>query len=65
MLGSAIGLFLTKTESTIPDEIEQLAHQRWEAKNNKNYQLADQLRDQIQNAGYKLEDTPDGFRVRK
>ena len=63
-LGQAIGLFLSNTQSDIPDNIQQLAQQRWDAKKAKNYELADQLRHQIQESGYVLDDTAEGFRVR-
>ncbi len=62
-LGQAIGLFHSQS-TDIPETIQVLAQQRWDAKKSRDYQRADQLRDEIQNAGYILEDTPDGFRVR-
>ncbi len=49
----------------IPSDIIQLAEQRIQAKNAKDYQLADQLRDQIQDAGYKMQDTKDGYELIK
>lgn len=63
-LGQSIGLFLTDSDDTIPNEILELAEQRWAAKKNRDFALADQLRDKIQAAGFILEDTPDSFRVR-
>jgi cysteinyl-tRNA synthetase len=56
-----------KTESTaeIPEEITQLANQRLQAKQEKNYALADELRNQIQSKGYNIKDIPWGFEIEK
>jgi cysteinyl-tRNA synthetase len=47
----------------IPPEITQLANQRLQAKQEKNYALADELRAKIQEAGYVIKDTPEGFEI--
>ncbi len=49
----------------IPKEIEELAQKRIEARKEKNFSLSDQLRDEIQNRGYRIEDTPSGYVVKK
>jgi cysteinyl-tRNA synthetase len=56
-----------KTEPTeeIPEEITQLANQRLQAKQEKNYQLADELRNQIQSKWYSIKDVPWGFEIEK
>lgn len=41
----------------IPDSIHALAWKREDAKSQKNYQLADSLRDEIQSLGYTIQDT--------
>ncbi len=51
-------------ESAVPAEILALAEQRQQARAEKRWQDADRLRDQIKAAGYELEDTPQGPRVR-
>jgi cysteinyl-tRNA synthetase len=51
-------------ESAVPVEILALAEQRQQARAEKRWQDADRLRDQIKAAGYELEDTPQGPRVR-
>jgi cysteinyl-tRNA synthetase len=51
-------------ETTVPDEILALVEARQAARKAKQWQEADALRDQIQAAGYELEDTPTGARVR-
>ncbi len=62
-LGQSIGLFY-KQSSTIPAHIESMAKDRWEAKKAKDFQTADQLRIEIESAGFIVEDKPDGYRVR-
>ena len=62
-LGSAIGLFYNDNTG-VPQHIEGLAKARWKAKKEKNFQTADDLRSQIETAGFVVEDTPDGYRVR-
>jgi len=47
----------------IPSEITALAEQRIQAKKDKNFLLADELRNKIQDAGYKIKDTPDWFEI--
>lgn len=47
----------------VPDEILALVEQRGRARAAKRWQEADTLRDQIQAAGYEVEDTPQGPRV--
>lgn len=53
------------TTKDIPDHITDLAHQRILAKQEKNYTLADQLRSDIQEAGFEIKDTPQGFEITK
>lgn len=47
------------------DKIEQLIEQRNDARRNKDFQLSDQIRDQLKQQGIILEDTPQGTRYRK
>lgn len=56
---------LTRREDELPEEIAQLIKQRAEARKNKDWALSDSLRDQIIAAGYILEDTKQGQKVRK
>jgi cysteinyl-tRNA synthetase len=48
----------------IPIEIQALVDQRQEARLEKRWQEADELRDEIAAAGYEVEDTAEGPRVR-
>lgn len=55
----------TPREIEIPPEIVRLAEDREAARKRKDWQRADELRDAIIDAGYLLEDTRGGFRIRK
>lgn len=59
-------LFGLKEESqTIPEEINILAQERSEAREEKNFTESDRLRDLINVRGYKIEDTKDGYTLHK
>ncbi len=47
----------------IPEEIRQLAEQRWAARQQKDYATADALRERIQQAGFRVIDTPSGYHL--
>jgi cysteinyl-tRNA synthetase len=49
----------------IPDEIIQLAKDREEARKNKNFTLADNIREKIKAKGYLIEDTDNGYVIKK
>ena len=49
----------------IPQEFQEMLSQRQEARKNKDWALSDQLRDQILKAGYVIEDTPQGPRLKQ
>ncbi|MEX2489635.1 MAG: cysteine--tRNA ligase [Pseudomonadales bacterium] len=51
-------------EVEIPPGIERMANEREEARANKDWQRADQLRDAIIDAGYSIEDTREGPRLK-
>ncbi len=52
-------------EAVIPAEITTLAEERMEAKKNKDFARADAIRKQIEDAGYTLIDTKEGFTLEK
>lgn len=56
---------IQKEKISIPDEIIKLANERLISKQNKNYSLADELRNQIQEKGFEIKDTKDGFEIEK
>ena len=47
----------------IPSEIKELAEQRLQAKTEKNYALADELRNKITEKGYTIKDVPGGYEI--
>ncbi|MBI1970087.1 cysteine--tRNA ligase, partial [Candidatus Woesearchaeota archaeon] len=56
---------LESEEIKIPQEILTLAEKREQARKARNWQLADQLREQVQEKGYAIEDTTMGYRLKK
>lgn len=61
-----LGVFsFEKAIDAIPLELEEALSQRMEARRNKNWALADQLRDFITGRGYVIEDTAHGARLKK
>ena len=63
-LTKVLGLLLKEPE-TLPQDILDLVNQRQVARQEKNWALSDQLRDEIIGRGYILEDTKAGQKVRK
>lgn len=57
--------FLNKGKDELPEYVMQLVRDREEARKNKDWKKSDELRDQIRAAGYILEDTKQGQKVRK
>lgn len=51
-------------DEIIPDEIMILVQQRQEARISKKWDIADEIRKRIINAGFEVEDTPSGSKVR-
>ena len=66
-LGETLGLFWdgAPREEEVPDEVQDLVRQRDEARLQKRWQRADELRDQILALGYVLEDQKGGTRARR
>jgi cysteinyl-tRNA synthetase len=51
-------------EDMIPDAIMALVQKRQQARDDRRWEEADALRDQVSAAGYEIEDTPQGPRVK-
>ena len=65
-LGSVLGLFRKFTEKTLLDEeIEHKIRERQQARKDKDYLLADKIRDELKSQGIILEDTPAGVRWKR
>lgn len=61
-----LGLGLKDIQAeTIPREIEELAMERLKAKAEKNFAKSDELRAEIENKGYIVEDTKEGYKIKK
>jgi cysteinyl-tRNA synthetase len=54
-----------KNVDGVPAEVEELAKQRWQAKQSKNWAAADELRAKIDSLGYSVKDSKDGYSVIK
>lgn len=65
-MDSVLGvLSFEKQEPSIPQELQEAFERRLKARQEKNWKLADELRDFIQQRGYIIEDTPHGARLKK
>ena len=67
---SVLGLMIDKqiekkNDDEIPDEIKVLVEQRKQARNQKDWTKADELRDLIRNKGFEVIDSKDGMGIRK
>ena len=56
---------IRKNKIKIPEDITNLANQRIEAKKQKDFQRADELRKEIEAKGYIIEDTVEGYIIKK
>jgi cysteinyl-tRNA synthetase len=63
-LVSVLGLTL-RDEELLDEEIEDLIQKRIEARKSRNFQLSDQIRDQLKEMNIILEDTPQGTRWKR
>ena len=65
-LTGVLGLLYNRNkEEEIPADILELAEQRKNARKEKNFALADELRDKIASMGYIIEETRQGTKIRK
>jgi cysteinyl-tRNA synthetase len=65
-IDSVLGvLSFAKQEPVIPAELQDAFERRLQARKEKNWKLADELRNFIQQRGYTIEDTPHGARLKK
>lgn len=63
-LTDVLGL-LTKEEKALDEDIEKLIEERQKARKEKNWALADKIRDDLKDKGIVLEDTPQGVKWRR
>ena len=60
-----LNLFQKQKEEKIPAEIVKWAKEREAARKEKNWKKADQARDKIKESGYAIEDSEEGFKIKK
>jgi len=56
---------LEKEKLDIPAEVKKLAEEREKARNEKNWKKSDELRDKINKLGFIINDTPNGWEIKK
>ncbi len=61
-LGDILGLILEGTEETLDSEIERLIEERQQARKDKNFARADEIRDELLSKGIQLKDTREGVK---
>jgi len=64
MIGKVLGILednaYNKVSDELSEEVEKLIRKRSEAKENKNFELADEIRNALKDRGIEIKDTPDG-----
>ena len=63
-LTEVLGL-LYKEKEIIPENVKKLAEDRKIAKKNKDFALADKLREEIENLGFEIKDTREGYSLKE
>jgi cysteinyl-tRNA synthetase len=64
-LSGVLGLKLKKAEDEFTKEMYELAEARQQARKEKNYKLADELRSKLDALGVIVEDSPQGFKLKR
>ena len=64
-LGLPLGILQKTTKGDLEDEIEALIAERQQARKDRNFALADKIRDELKAKGIELLDTPQGVRWKK
>lgn len=62
-LGEPLGILKKNKDEEIDENIKNLIEQRQMARKERNFALADKIRDELKEKGYLLEDTKDGVKV--
>ncbi|WP_027626547.1 cysteine--tRNA ligase [Clostridium lundense] len=64
-LGNPLGILQNSVKENLDEEMEKIIEQRQQARKEKNWALADKIRDDLKDRGIVLEDTPQGVRWKK
>ncbi|MBQ9914870.1 MAG: class I tRNA ligase family protein, partial [Clostridia bacterium] len=62
-LGSVLGILYKKQEDSVTDEVKALLERRKEARQNKDWALSDQIRDELKALGVEVLDTRQGMKL--
>ena len=60
-----LGVFPSEKEKELPAKIQEKIEEREKARQDKNYKLADRIRDELLKEGFILEDTKNGVRWKR
>ena len=63
-IDSVLGV-CTPVEEAIPQEVLELVEMRQQARKDKQWQRSDEIRAQLQQMGYAVDDGPQGVRIKK
>ncbi|MDP5276860.1 cysteine--tRNA ligase [Chengkuizengella axinellae] len=64
-MNTILGLIKDENNELLDEEVENLIQERVNARKNKNWARADEIRDELQQQGILLEDTPQGMRWKR
>lgn len=64
-LGNPLGILQKSTKGSLEEEVKKLIEERQQARKNRNFALADKIRDDLKARNIILEDTPQGVRWKK
>ena len=64
-LSDILGITLKKEKESLEQEVEALIEERQQARKAKNFQRADEIRNQLQQMGILLEDTREGVKWKR
>ena len=64
-IATTFGLTLHAEAASVPEDVQALVRERDEARASKDWARSDAIRDQLQEGGWVVEDTPDGTQVRR
>ena len=63
--GSVLGISLKEEKALLDEDVDQLIEERNEARKQRDFRRADEIRDELKNQGILLEDTPQGVRWKR